>query len=263
MPRTFDGVNDDLVTTTGALSGMTYGTVAALFRYTSNSAFQSLFVLHSSGGSFLGSVVITDSNQMHCHNNIAGSSSGVTLSSAVWYLQVVRKATGSSVPRFSGYNYTTGAWSHAAGSAIANWVAPSSGGTVKCSWENSAEWFKGDLVARAAWSNALPWAASGAGDLILEAAGLQYSLMAWINAAPSALWVFDQADTGQTVPDLTGGGASQSSIVGTTVTAGAVSSFGYGADLFELRTSPTTGLPPDIEGPENSSTMYNKGFGKG
>lgn len=265
MPRGFDGVNDDFVTGTGALSGMTYGTVAILFRFTSNGLVQALFNPHNSSGTFLGTIGVLDTpNQMFWHTAGAGDSiSGVTLTSDVWYLQVVRKDTGNVAARFSGYNYTTQAWSHAtAANGRINWTAPGVSGTFKMSF-SSADWFKGDMAVRAAWPNALPWAANSTGDALLEAAGLHFSLMAWINAAPSALWVFDQTDVAQTVRDMTGGGANQSSIVGTTVTTDTVPSFGYGADLFETRTTPTGDLPPPVEGPENSSTMYNKGFGKG
>lgn len=264
MPRMFDGVNDDFVTGTGALSGMTYGTVAVLYRLTSLSPWHGLFEVHDSGGTFLGAVVMNDSFKLSWYSGAGNANSGVALSAGVWYLQVVRKATGSAVPRFSHYNFTTQAWSHAAGTdSVANWTAPGASGTVKCTSEGAADFVDGDLAVRAAWANALPWAASGAGDALLEAAGLHFSLMAWMGAAPSALWVFDQSDTTQKVSDLTGGGANETSLIGTTVTADSVPTFGYGADLFELRTAPTTGLPPEIEGPENSSTMYTRGFGKG
>lgn len=257
MPRSFDGVNDDFVTGIGVMSAMTYGTVAALFKHTaSGGPDQSLVCWHNSVDDWVGSTGLDGIDRVYWHSG-AAYSTGATLTGGTWYLQVVRKATGTAAPRFSGYNYTTKAWAHANGATVVNWTAPGGSGTIKMSFEGVSDFFKGDLAVRAIWSNALPWAADSGGDALLEAAGLQFSLTAWLNTAPSALWVFDQADVAQKVPDMTGGGANQSSVTGTAVSTNSVPSFGYSADLFDTRTVPSTGLPPPIEGGENSSTMYS------
>jgi len=220
VARLFDGINDDLVCSTGALSGMTFGTVAVVFQMQGAGVSRALFDPHSSGGSFLGAVAINDNEKMSWY---AGSEvhSGVNLSAGVWYLQVARKATGSATPRFSGYNYTSGAWSHANGTAgaLPNWTAPGVSGTIKCSFEGSGDWFNGEVAVRAAWSNLLPWSSDATGDALLVASGLPFSLQAWLNRAPSALWVLDQSAITQNVIDSTGGGANQSSLVGTAVSA--------------------------------------------
>lgn len=263
MSRTFDGVNDEFICSTGALSGMTYGTIAVIFRCDDFGLASGLFNPHNSGGTFLGALDVTAStgNVKWFSNDGA---QGPTISANIWYCLVARKATGTATARFSIFNYTTSAWAHQnADRTSINWASPGASGTIRHSFQSSDDFIDGDIAVRAAWANSLPWSADSTGDANIVATGLNFSLMGWINAAPSALWVLDQSDTTQKIVDLTGGGANQTSLTGTTVSADAVPSFGYGADLFETRTAPSTGLPPEVEGPENSSTMYSQGFGKG
>lgn len=264
MARTLNGSSDDIVFTIGGLSAMAYGTVAAIARFDDFNDWGTLFGPHDSGGSRVGSVQVQQSTGLFEWIQGLSTVQAQTLSTSVWYFLLVRKGTGNVTPRFSVYNYTTSAWSHQAGSmGCPNWPTPGASGTIRQSNAGTSDFHDGEIAVRAAWSNLLPWAATSGGDPLIEATGMHLSLAAWFNATPTALWVYDQSATTQTIPDLTGGGANQSSLSGTTVSTLSVPSFSYSADLFVTRTHPTAGAPPPIEGPENSSTMYNRGFGKG
>ena len=51
MPRTFDGTDDTVSFSSGAVSGMTYGTVAMLIRRASSAeVYHALVIPHPSGG---------------------------------------------------------------------------------------------------------------------------------------------------------------------------------------------------------------------
>lgn len=217
--RSFNGASDDIVHTVGtSLSGMTHGTVAALVQRQGASGFRGLLYTHTSGGSFLGAINVWENDLITWFT--ASQSQGQTISVNVWYLIVARKASGSSAPRFSIYNFSTDTWSHQNGSNNqANWTSPGAGGTVRFSFQSSSDFWSGLVAVRAAWSNALPWATNTTGDSQIEAAGLESTLQAWFDASPTSLWRFDQAVETDPVDDLVGD-ADQSSRSGTTVVTG-------------------------------------------
>jgi hypothetical protein len=216
--REFDGTDDEVITATGGLSAMTHGTVAALFKARDFSANQSIFRSHNSGGSHLGQMLGVSSPAGAVQWSAAGGGSvAQVISSGVWYLAVMRKATGDVTPRFSVHNYNTSAWSHQNGSITRpDLTAPGASGTIKMSFQSTSEYFDGWMAVRAAWANALPWSADTTGDAAIEAAGLEDALQAWVDATPSALWPFNQAATTTPVDDIIGA-ADQSSLVGTAV----------------------------------------------
>jgi hypothetical protein len=175
--------------------------------------------LHNSGGSFLGSPLNVDGANVLQMWSTGGSNSSFTVTSGVWYLAFSRKATGTATPRFSLLNMGTGVWTHGdGGAAIGNWTAPGTSGTLRFNFQNSDDWFNGRIAVRAGWSNSLPYSADTTGDAAIEAAGLEDSLQAWVDAAPSALWAFNQAAVTTAVEDLsTTGTADEVSRVGTAV----------------------------------------------
>lgn len=219
--REFNGTTDDFVCATGAASGMTYGTCAALIKFTTTAAFQQLSGLHDSGGTFLAEPLgLVDFGQFTMWNT--SDSTAVDASTGVWYLAVVRKATGTATPRFSVYNYTAGAWTHAAGSAtLTDWTAPGTTGTIRCSFQGTADFFAGRIAARALWANTLPWTADTTGDTAIVSSGLKDAASNWATRNPSAFWLFNQTSTGTAVSDVsTTGTANQTSLTGTTAING-------------------------------------------
>jgi hypothetical protein len=203
--REFDGIDDAIDTATGALSGMTHGTFAAMFKLSVTSVVHAFGHLHNSGGSFLGSPLNVDGANFLQMWSTGGSNSSFTVTSGVWYLAVGRKVTGTAAARYSLLNMNTSGWTHGnGGAAIGNWSAPGVSGTLRFNFQNSGDWFNGLIAVRAGWSNSLPYSADATGDAAIEVAGFEDSLQRWVDAAPSALWVFNQADVATAVEDITG-----------------------------------------------------------
>lgn len=151
-----------------------------------------------------------------------------------WVLVGVSKTSGVTTPRFHKYVFDTGVWSHddatGTGQNPLNTVAEhrlsdyNNGTTLR--WE-------GDIAAGAFWDRVLADA---------EYELLALSLTDWYASAPKTLWLLDQQATGQNVPDLTGGGANQNGITGTTVSTEAVPQFSYGLPM--LYPAPGVAVPP-------------------
>jgi hypothetical protein len=222
--RQFNGTSDELVTGIGAASGMVYGTVATLLKFSTVTGFRDWTMLHDSGGAYAWSPNgLTNFSTLQMDNHGANSNSGINPGITAWKLVVVRKATGTATPRFSVYDYTSGAWTHAAGaSTLADSSSPpGSGGQIRFTYQGTADFFGGKIAARALWANSLPWTADSAGDLAIEASGLNVSAYYWKQKNPTVFHLFNQASIATSVVDLsTGGTGNQSSIIGTTAVTG-------------------------------------------
>jgi hypothetical protein len=217
--REFDGVDDEIIFSIGALSNTTYGTVAFLVKRLSEGTGHVLFGLStSSGDQFQRLVIEWTPFQDLLYGTTNGAVVGGHGSSGVWRLIVARKASGTVQPRFSVYNYSTSTWSHANGNtAIENAVAPGAGGFVRFKGQFGSPQPHLRLAVRAVWPNAVPWSADAAGDSAIVASGLHTSLQDWLDSGPGALWSFDQSSVLTPVEDLTEGGSDQTSRTGTSV----------------------------------------------
>lgn len=224
MARTLDGVDDRIRCSPGALSNYTFGTVLLVMRRDST-AWNGLVVGHDGGGTSLWGLELGPSagvdNRLFYLSNGNSSKSTFTLTNADGYvLAGGGKATGTAAPRMHKYVYSTNTWTHEDGdTALAN----NTGTTAVVAlgdWELS-DFLAGDIAVAAVWKRQLT-------DAEVEA--LAHSLTAWYASAPDALWVADQVATSMAVPDLTGGGANQSSITGTTVAATSAP-LGYGFEV--------------------------------
>lgn len=228
MPRTFDGTNDQITLGIGALTGFAYGTLACIFKRSTDASWDALIVLHASGGagSSRSSIEISDGNRMTWQvGALARNSTFDVLVADGWQLLACTKTTGSTTPRFHRYVYSTGTWTHTdatTGSAADNSTPGGSGRVVLGEWEGDDD-LGGDLAVAGAWSNR---ALSDA-----EVEHLAFSLAAWHSTAPTALWVLDQSATSQAVIDLTGNGSNQTSITGTAVATASLPVFSYGHDV--------------------------------
>lgn len=228
--REFNGTTDTIRHAIGGFASCAFGTGAAILRPADNTGGHTTTALHNGSGSVRNDFVHRSNANPSMFSNATGfvSGGGSPMTNAPeWYMVVGRKATGTATPRFSVYRYSTDTWAHGdAGGTLADWGTPGASGTIRTDME-ATEFLNGRLAVRAAWSNNLPWAASAGGDAALEAAGLHLALQAWVDAAPTGLWVFDQASTATPCDDLTGNGADQVALTGTTVVADAPPGFDY------------------------------------
>jgi hypothetical protein len=223
--REFNGTTDRLVTSVGAASGMTYGTFAAIVKFSDLSTFRGISYAHDSGGAYKGAFGTTNFSTFSLNDGSNDSNLGAAaLVTNTWYLVVARKASGAGItPRFSVYNFTSGVWIHGNGSGPLNdFPAPGVGGNHQFAFQDgAASVFAGRVAARAHWSNNLPWSSDSMGDAAIEAAGLESSADAWLATTPSTFHLFNQASASTPVPDLSlTGSADQISIVGTAPVTG-------------------------------------------
>jgi hypothetical protein len=207
--RSLDAASDIIFTTgTGGLDGITYGTVAVLFKPLPlyDGAARTLFRLHDSAGLDLGGIGLNASDEVVWSDGTTESAGPVT-TAGDWHALIARKATGSATPRFSLLNVTTGIPAHADGdAAVGNWAAPT-GGSIRMATEGAVG--PGSYVAAmGAWADELPWTADTDGDDDIEAALLEEHLDNWLAAGPSAAWGFGQPSD-HNVEDVTGGRADQ------------------------------------------------------
>ena len=132
-----------------------------------------------------------------------------------WRLLGVTKANGSAVARWHGYKFSIGAasWVHVNTSSGSVGDASLSTGidAIGLGYLDNDEVLNGRLAVAGAWKSVLT-------DLDIE--GLTASLADWVDLSPDALWPFNQASTSDPVLDITGGGADQVAINGTSVVTG-------------------------------------------
>lgn len=215
--RSFNGSTDRINLAVGGLSGMTYGTVAALVKANNVADFRTLFAFLSGADGYIATPIqVTDTDVHQWHNGTAG----VTWAAwpmDVWVLVVVRKATGTTTPRRSYYRFDTQTWVHGnASGTIADWPTPGGSAVVSTSTGSNLETWDGLVGIVAAWSNAVHWSADAAGDSALQAAGLETALQNWIDEAPDALCPFNQAAVTTAIVDIVGA-SDQSLRTGTSV----------------------------------------------
>jgi hypothetical protein len=134
---------------------------------------------------------------------------------------VYGKASGTVAPRYHKYVMNTGAWTHSTGATtLGAGTTPGASGTWRFGQWQTTDFANGSMAAAAAWS--------GRNLSDAEAESLAGGFTAWWSLNPGAFWMFDQSVTTQAVADLTGNGANQSAITGTTVVLDGLPAFSYG-----------------------------------
>lgn len=216
--RQLNGSSDDLITAVGTLGSGTSGTFAAIVKRAATGTWHTILATHNSSGDPVNQFAFNGgTDQLHIWQSTGpDSDSAITwANTADWALVVVRKPAGSSVARFSLYDFTAETWTHTAGTvSIADWPTAAGGG-IRFRWQ-SFDHYDGLVAIRAGW-NSIPWSTDATGDAALEAAGLEVSAANWLAESPDMLQLFNQAAVTDLVEDETGGGADEVSRSGTAV----------------------------------------------
>lgn len=222
MPRTFDSTDDEIQTAIGAgdvAEPMTY--VAIIRRTTDTDAQRAFLGRTNSGLSGRGRLqIFSTGNRLNYANTVGnGDSTFTVVSSENWVLVAGSKAAGTAKPRLHKYVYDTDAWTHADSGdpAFGDGSTPGSSGLFRLGLTSSM-----DIQIAGFWARVLSDA---------EVEQLALTLQGWLAAAPTAAWLFDQSLTTQKLVDWTGGGANESSIVGTSVPTASAPIFSYGHPL--------------------------------
>lgn len=212
MPRQFNGTSDHIQTTIGAFSAnVAFGTMAMIWKSNAQARWHGLMGTHNSGGTVQWALEIDNSNTLSGGTSISFSSAtGMTVTTADgWCILVYGKDTGSVAPRYHKCVLATDAWSHTNGSTpLANGTAPGAAGTWRFGRWSTTDYASGQFALAAAWTS------RNLTDT--EAETMSGGLHAWHALAPDAMWMFDQTATTQVVADITGKGANQNGVSGTT-----------------------------------------------
>ena len=225
MARTYNGTSDILLVSQGGTnfsSSAAGATMAAIVRRNST-GWNSVIGARASGGAIQGwSMEIENSaggNNITFDANVGGGFGATTTITCVnadgWVLLVASRASGATGnARFYKYQYSnaTPTFETVTGFTSAG-SAPGASSTVEVGgrWGSTGtDWFGGDIACAAVWNRQLS---------DVEMANLAHTLQAWHASGPAALWLLDQGATTQKVIDLTGGGANESSLTGTSVSS--------------------------------------------
>jgi hypothetical protein len=227
VARAFDGTNDEIRVAIGNCNITGAITMAAIFRRGATGAYHGIVALHQSGGTAEYSLEISDSTNQVDFTGITSwpdAGGGLGLTAVGWYCVTVTKAAGTSTPRGTVYAYSTNTQARSNGNTTLADQTSVSGGTVRFGEWQDVDDFEGDLLVAGIWNRQLSDA---------EVDLLPFALNAWVSAAPSGLWLFEQSAVSQNVVDLTGGGANQSgtggAITQTTISSIGQPVFNYGA----------------------------------
>lgn len=210
MARHFDGSDDQIVFAAGATALLARGAVTylAFVRFASNHRGG---LLDATDGGFR-KMGCNPFDNGHLFFNVDGSVGWSSWDYSTFLNEYVivgfSKDTGNAAT-VTGHLWQGGVWDH----EDLGTIDAAAGSTIDqiLMGNFSGDHLHGDLAVVALYPAKL-------GNAAIEAAGLDTSLGGWEGLSPAALWGFNQADPGDAVPDLTGGGADSSAITGTTIT---------------------------------------------
>ena len=233
MTRIFDGANDEIRVDIGNCNITGAITMVVVAKRT-GSGYAALMGLHTSGGTATYWLEIADSGSGNIID-FSGKTDHALASATTdgWCLYAATKAAGTSTPRVHKYVYATDTWSHVnVGSTLAD-RSSVAGGTVRFGEWQDVDDFDGELAAAAIWGSSLS-------DAQLEM--LPHSMTNWLASNPAGMWVFDQGVTAYPVSDWTGGGANESTRVGTSISGISAAPIGYGAPIIVGTTTESGGV---------------------
>ncbi len=206
--RRFDGVDDVIICTPPSPNFTGDGTWGFVWRTDTNRN-NGLACLVAAGFERVGAISVA-SDAMYYTTN-AGFSQCDAFVADEWYLTVFTKAAGVSAVRSHTMPFSTGVWSHTDHGTLNDGVTSQDELQFGYDVQNNFRHL-GELAASGLWVGT---ALSDA-----ECETLDAGVNAWLALAPDGLWVFNQETTADPVLDLTGNGADQTSITGTTVVTG-------------------------------------------
>jgi hypothetical protein len=232
VARTFtSGSSEKVDVAVGSLTAFPGFTMAALMRLNVDAATYPVRIATSANATVIGLRVTPTTFGVSVDGAVSATSSFGLTTADGWCLIVATKASGTAIPVVHKYRYATASLTTM--SASANRGNPTGiPSYVTFGRLTTTEFLSGDIAAAAIWQRQLS---------ATEVALLPHALSAWISRRPSAMWLFDQASSLTPVLDITGGGANQTAITGTSV-ASSPAPIAYGHPIIlPTRTSPATG----------------------
>lgn len=142
----------------------------------------------------------------------SGQDAGFTCPTSEWVLVAGTKAAGASKAKYYYYRFSSGTWN--SGESTETYTSAYGGTPAEFQlgrW-NSTEQFTGKYAAAMVFDRELS-------EAEVKALVSVNAITDWLGLAPKALWTFDQLSVEEEVKDITGNGANQTTIEGTTVLA--------------------------------------------
>jgi hypothetical protein len=212
MARRFTPTTDEITCSPGAIASVDGGpaTVVALWQPGSVHTGQVLVAANAGGYETFGMLAVNDG---HLYATVGGSFSELGTYTAAWRIDAWTKAAGSAAVRHHATVWGSGSWSHTDHAAMGDTsTVPIT--TVHIGLGLGGIYpYDGDLAALAVsdqvWSD---------GDIETLTGGLA-AWLALCQGTNAALWAFGQATVAEPLTDVTGGGADQVTISGTSVVA--------------------------------------------
>lgn len=222
MARNFAG-DGYVIAGIGGLVGIgsTGHSLWAICRRAADGAWHTPLSIETSANSSKLALQFSDTNKIQL---IIGTSNkdttvGITASDG-WVLAGASRASGSSVPRGHKYVYSTDTWTHTDAAAASGGDSTDlTGGRAQIGRWQTTDFMNGDILEVGAAKRALSDA---------EWELLPFTLLAALGMVPDALWLLDQHATTQTVIDLSGNGANQTSLTNTSIATTSVPLWNYG-----------------------------------
>ncbi len=224
MARTFNGTTDYLNTTIGACAALSGDLSIAMVTRASTDGVSGLgFGIGGANRWSIGK----DSTNVIRWGNAATAVKGTTAwtVSSGWVFVAATKPAGSSTGRVHLYVYQTRTWVHENAVGVAMPDAVPDAGANFGARAGPGSFYGGDIAVGGAWAANLT-------DAQVEA--LAFRLHSWWLPSTKGIWVLDQAATGTKVWDLTGNGANESTITGTSVASSAVAVWNRGAPIITV-----------------------------
>lgn len=235
MARSFVRTSSHKVTTSiGALGFAGPLTIAAIVKRASNTNQETIFRAGSGAAASL-SLYIKQTTDKLTYWNQTTDIQATTLTLLVadgWCLVAVTKASGTTTPRFHKYVFSSNTWTHDNGTGtIADPGTPATNAFLGAN--GSVDYWDGDIEIIGSWNTAMS-------DAQIET--LAFNLSSWFQVTPKGIWPFYQQAIGQKVLDITGGGANESAITGTTVGTSSVPVFSYGLHVSRSEKQPAAAV---------------------
>ncbi len=249
MARYLDGTGfTGIETSSGQLGGtVTAWSFGYVLRMSVGGRFQRIFRMSNGGTGYLTSL-ITDTGLLRIFSDANSVDSTFIASAGEWLLLTGSKAAGTQPISAGMYRYSTDTWSRETLASRGDPVGAAT--TINHGYHVTASGvgLDGDLAVGALWKRSLT---------ATEFDSLPYSIAAWLSLAPSGLWAFDQSLTSQALLDLTGGGANQTAISGTSISTASVPILSYGHPILAV-THTSGGAPPAATAPPPFRSTYRR-----
>lgn len=204
--RLFNGTTDKVLMNLGQVP-TTLGafTTFAIINPTAVTRWNNMISLTTAADATIADLTVTNGNAlaMEVSGATASTVTGITTG---WQFLAISKASGASTPIGHRFVYSTGLWTHT--TSATSVTASGTVGRVYLGALATVDFLQGNMLAAGIYGSSLS-------NTDIEKVAV--SLANAKSMGPLALWLLDQDAITTAIPDVTGGGATQNTLTGTTI----------------------------------------------